>query len=153
MVRWNFSSPTTSSESSAGLRRHGWLWTVVGSLMLLALLWGRPDLRVAPTLAVFGLGVLDVVTGAFVLRRAKPGRTLLVLAVAGHLTLAGWLGYRAHVLAASIESISTPMNHEQMVGHTAGTAMLGLLVWFTQGLAVLSTLLGVWTAVALVRSR
>lgn len=137
----------------ARLRAHGWLWMIIGSLMLLALLWERPEAITAPTLAVLGLGTLDVAAGALVLRRAEAGRALLILTVIGHLALAAWLWHRGQMLAASIKQAPTHGNYQQMIAETAGNAMLGTLAWVTWGLAAVSTLLSVWTAVVLVRSR
>ena len=135
------------------LRVHGWLWTIIGSLILLAFLWERPDAITVPTAAVLGLGALDVAAGALVLRRARAARWFLMLTVTGHLALAAWLCHRGQVLAGSI--VQTPIGgtYEEVVGATAGNAMLGMLVWVTQGLAAVSALLSVWTSVALIRSR
>jgi hypothetical protein len=58
MARSSSSSQTTSSKGAGRLRVHGWLWTIVGSLMLLGLLWVRPNDVTAPTLAVLALGAL-----------------------------------------------------------------------------------------------
>jgi hypothetical protein len=129
---------------------HGWLWTIIGSVMLLGVLWVRPDAVTAPVLAVLGLGALDVAAGTLVLRRTRAGRWLLLLTVVGHLALAVWLGYRAQVLAEPLSATpTTPVTHGQLAGKT----MLGAVVLFVEGLVAASVLVCSWTLYGLFRSR
>jgi hypothetical protein len=143
-----------ASRSQANLRLHGWLWTLIGSLMLIGASWQGPRNMMAAKVVVLGLGALDVAAGTLVLRRMRAGRFLLIPALTAHLALALWLWHEAQLATASLGTPpSAPMTHQQMIERTAAGAMLGMVVLFEQRLAVVSALLSVWTAGALVRSR
>jgi len=135
-------------------RVHGYLWIVVGSLLLLAALSLGIRSVTAATLAVFGIGGLDIVTGTMAPRRRHAGRWWLIATVIAHLALAVRLWHDAQCLAASVQAPpSTPMTQHQMIERAAGGAMLGMIVLFEECLAVASALLSAGTAVALTRSR
>lgn len=140
-------------SDASRLRLHGWLWTIVGSLMLLCVLWQQPRATHPETLTVLGLGALDVTAGILVLRRTRTGRSLLSLTLLGHLAVAVWLWYGAQAIPASPQPSQAQMTYAHMTYQTTAQAMVGMSVLLLQGLAAVSVLLCCWTAVDLYRSR
>jgi hypothetical protein len=148
------SSATSSSSGSAQrLRAHGWLWLGVGSVMVTAALWEGLQNLFTAKLVVLSVGALDAIAGALLLRMPRA-RLALIPTLAAHLVLAVWLWQSAQVFASSLAGPPAGiMNEREMIGRTAGGAMLSMVVLLQKVLATVSALLSAWTSVALIRSR